>query len=251
MGSSDTSLAGRVALVTGASRGIGRGVAVRLAAAGADVSGSFLSRADEADAVRRDIEATGRRAVMVQADVASRADVRRHVGATLATLGRLDVVVVNAGILQQRPFRELTDDDLDRMLAVNLKGPLVVCQEVMDHVAPGGSIILIGSIGGQVGGTLAVHYAATKAAIVGLARSMARLLAPHVRVNCVAPGLVETEMTAGEIASEGGQAKLRQIPLQRAGLAAEIAESVLFLASDASSYITGHTLNVNGGLYLG
>lgn len=251
MGGSNTLLGGRVALVTGASRGIGRAVAVRLASAGADVSGSFLNSVDEAQVTRTAIEATGRRAVMVRSDTTSRSAVRDHLEMTVHAFGRLDVVVINAGILQQRPFRELTDEDLDRMLAVNLKGPMVLCQEAMDRVAPGGCIILIGSIGGQVGGTLAVHYAATKAAIIGLTRSMARLLAPRVRVNCVAPGLVETEMTTGEIASEAGQAKIRQIPLARAGLADEVAESVLFLASDASSYVTGHTLNVNGGLYLG
>lgn len=246
-----TDLTGRVALVTGASRGIGRAVSLRLAAAGADVSGSYLSRAAEAGSLRAEIEAMGRRALIVQADTSERDQVRRHLDETLATLGRLDVLVVNAGLLQQRPFRELTDADLDRMLAVNLKGPMVLCQEAMDRMSPGGAIVLVGSIGGQVGGTLAIHYGATKAALIGLTRSLAKLLAPGVRVNCVAPGLVETEMTAAEIASEGGQAKIRQIPLGRAAKAPEIADCVLFLASDASSYVTGHVLNANGGLYLG
>jgi len=140
-------------------------------------------------------------------------------------------------------------------MATNVKGVFLCCQEVMPVMARqgGGSIVNISSSGGQLGGMLAVHYATSKAAVISLTRSLARVgAADGIRVNCVTPGLILTEMSEKEIHSEAGQQKInQQIPMRRAGLAEEVAAAVAFLASDESSYITGHSINVNGGLYMG
>jgi NAD(P)-dependent dehydrogenase (short-subunit alcohol dehydrogenase family) len=245
-------LEGRVALVTGASRGIGRAIALALAQGGADVLVNYREREDAAAEVVRQIEALGGRASAVRADVTAREQVRAMVSRTVESLGAIDILVNNAGLLQQKPFTEITDEDWDRVLAVNLKGVFVCSQEVLPAMRSRGSgrIVNMASSGGQLGGTLAPHYAASKAGVISLTRSLARLAAPDVAVNCIAPGLIDTEMTQAEMASETGAEKLRQIPLGRIGAAEEVAASVVFLAA-AAPYITGQTINVNGGLYLG
>jgi 3-oxoacyl-[acyl-carrier protein] reductase len=245
-------LEGRVALVTGASRGIGAAVALALAQAGADVAVNYREREAAAAGVVRGIEERGRRAVAVQADVTVSEQVRAMIARVAETLGALDVLVNNAGLLQQKPFAEIAEGEWDRVLAVNLKGVFLCSQEVLPGMLAQGSgrIVNVASSGGQLGGSLAPHYAAAKAGVIGLTRSLARLAAPAVAVNCVAPGLIETEMTSAELASEAGAQKLRQIPLGRPGGAEEVAASVVFLAASAP-YVTGQTLNVNGGLYLG
>lgn len=245
-------LEGRVALVTGASRGIGEAVALALAVAGADVAVSYREReAAAADVVRR-IEGLGRRALAVRADVTIREQVRAMIAHTIETMGAIDILVNNAGLLQQKPFTDITDEDWDRVLAVNLKGVFLCSQEALPAMRSRGSgrIVNMASSGGQLGGPLAPHYAASKAGVISLTRSLARLAAPDVAVNCIAPGLIDTEMTHAEIASEAGAEKLRQIPLGRVGDAEEVAASVVFLAASAP-YVTGQTINVNGGLYLG
>jgi 3-oxoacyl-[acyl-carrier protein] reductase len=245
-------LQGRVALVTGASRGIGEASAYALAQAGADVAVNYRGRAEAAAEVVRRIRQLGRRAVAVQADVTAREQVQAMVSSAVDALGAIDVLVNNAGVLQQKQFVDITDEDWDHVLAVNLKGVFLCSQETLPAMLRQGSgrIINMTSSGGQLGGPLAPHYAAAKAGVIGLTRSLARLGAPSVAVNCVAPGLVDTEMTSAEIASEAGKEKLRQIPLGRVAAPAEVAASVLFLAT-AAPYVTGHTINVNGGLYLG
>ena len=177
------------------------------------------------------------------------------IAATTKAFGRIDLLVNNAGILEQKPFHTITEHDWDTMMAVNLKGVFLCSQEAMLVMARqgGGSIVNISSSGGQLGGMLAVHYAASKAGVISLTRSLARVGAGHrVRVNCVTPGLILTEMSQKEIQSEAGQQKInQQIPMRRAGSVEEVANAVAFLASDESSYITGQTINVNGGLYMG
>jgi 3-oxoacyl-[acyl-carrier protein] reductase len=245
-------LRGRVALVTGASRGIGQAVAGALACAGADVAVNYREREDAAGAVVCQLRELGSRALAVQADVTVREQVRTMVSRTVDTLGAIDILVNNAGLLQQKPFADITDADWDDVLAVNLKGVFLCSQEVLPGMLRRGAgrIVNVASSGGQLGGPLAPHYSAAKAGVIGLTRSLARLAAPDVAVNCVAPGLVETEMTRIEIASDAGTQKLRQIPLGRVAAAEEVAASVVFLAASAP-YITGQTINVNGGLYLG
>ena len=245
-------LAGRVALVTGGGRGIGRAIALALADAGADVAICYRERRDAADAVVTRIQASGRRALAVAADVASREDVRAMVRSTCDRLGGVDVMVNNAGVLQQKPFAEITDADWDHVIDVNLKGTFICSQEVLPVMRSrgGGRIINLASSGAQLGGTLAVHYAASKAGVISLTRSLARIAAPAVTVNCIAAGLIDTEMSAHEIASADGAEKLAAIPLRRAGTPEDVAGAAVFLACSAD-YVTGQTINVNGGLYLG
>jgi NAD(P)-dependent dehydrogenase (short-subunit alcohol dehydrogenase family) len=245
-------LSGRVALVTGGARGIGRATALALADAGADVVVGYRERSDAAAATVAEIEALGAGALAVRGDVAVRDDVRNVISATRDWRGRIDILVNNAGVLQQKPFSEITDTDWDQALSVNLKGAFICSQEVLPLMRGGGGgrIVNIASSGGQLGGPLAVHYSASKAGLISLTRSLARIAAPSVIVNCIAAGLIDTEMTQSELASDEGRDKLTQIPLARPGKPAEVAAAVLFLASSAS-YVTGQTINVNGGLYLG
>jgi 3-oxoacyl-[acyl-carrier protein] reductase len=245
-------LQGRVALVTGASRGIGEAVAYALAQAGADVAVSYHERKEAATGVVRRVEGEGRRALAVQADVTVREQVHAMFVHTTETLGEIDILVNNAGMLQQKPFAEITEEDWDRVLDVNLKGVFLCAQQALVSMLSrdAGRIVNMASSGGQLGGPLAPHYSAAKAGVISLTRSLARLAAPHVAVNCIAPGLIDTEMAGAEVASEAGAQKLRQIPLARLGAVEEVAASVVFLAASAP-YVTGHTINVNGGLYLG
>lgn len=245
-------LQGRTALVTGAGRGVGRAIALALAAEGANVVVNYRERARAAEDVAREIEAMGAAALAVQADVARREQVRALIAVTLRTFAGLDILVNNAGLLRQKPFARITDADWDDALAVNLKGAFLCSQESLDALrrSEHARILNISSSGGQLGGPLAPHYSAAKAGTIALTRSLARLLAPRIAVNCIAPGLIDTDMTQEEIASPEGEQKLAQIPLARVGSPEEVAAAALFLAASAP-YITGHTLNVNGGLYLG
>jgi 3-oxoacyl-[acyl-carrier protein] reductase len=245
-------LAGRVALVTGGSRGIGRAAALALAAAGADVAITYRERADAAEEVTAAIAALGRRALSVRADLGPGAEATRVIDEVSAGLGPVDVLVNNAGVLEQKPFEQVTEADLDRALAVNLKAVFLLSQAVMGPMRERGwgRIVNVASSGGQLGGPLAVHYSASKAGVIGLTRSLARVGAPQVAVNCVSPGLIETEMTETEIASPAGRQKLDRIPLGRVGTPDDVAATIAYLAA-AAPYVTGQTLNVNGGLYLG
>ncbi len=245
-------LQGRVALVTGGSRGIGRAAALVLAEAGADVAITYRERADAAEEVVAAIGALGRRALSLRAELGPGAEATRVIDEVTAGLGPVDVLVNNAGVLEQKPFEEITEADLDLALAVNLKAVFLLSQAVIGSMRERGwgRIVNVASSGGQLGGPLAVHYSASKAGVIGLTRSLARVGAPHVAVNCVSPGLIETEMTEPEIASPAGQDKLRQVPLGRAGQPDEVAAAIVYLAT-AAPYVTGQTLNVNGGLYLG
>jgi 3-oxoacyl-[acyl-carrier protein] reductase len=244
---------GRVALITGSSRGIGRAIALQLAGAGVDLVVTYHERGQAATAVVAEARAIGVRALSVPLDVSSRTSIRDACAAAIAEFGAVDILVNSAGILEQKPFAMITDDDWDRTMAVNLRGAFACAQELLPDMKQRGwgRIVNVASSGGQLGGTLAVHYATSKAGIIGLTRSLARLGSPEVLVNCVAPGLIDTEMTADEIASEAGREKVRAIPAGRPGLAKEVAGAVAYLTSDAAAYVTGQTINVNGGLYFG
>jgi 3-oxoacyl-[acyl-carrier protein] reductase len=245
----------KTAIITGGGRGIGRAITLALAQRKIDVVVTYLTRRDVCEQTAADVRAAGCEALVVQADVTQRESVRRLVSTVTEKFGRIDILVNNAGILQQKPFNTITDEDWDTMLVTNLKSVFLCSQEIMPVMARqgGGAIINISSSGGQLGGMLAVHYAVSKAGVISLTRSLARVGAPdRIRVNCVTPGLIETEMSEKEIRSEVGQQKIsREIPLRRAGLAAEVAGAVVFLATDESAYITGQSINVNGGLYMG
>lgn len=240
------------AFVTGGGRGIGRATALALAKAGWDVGITW--RMDEqsanktVDAIRR----TGQEAFSVRLLLGERASARGAVRMVTEEFGGLALLVNNAGMLVQKPWRTITDAEWDETMSVNLRGTFQLCQEAFPLLEKSsGSIVNMTSVGGQTGGILAIHYAASKAAVIGLTRSLARLGAPRVRVNAVAPGLIETEMTAAEIASDAAPGKLKQILLGRVGTPEEVADAIVFLASPAAAYITGQIIGVNGGSHFG
>jgi 3-oxoacyl-[acyl-carrier protein] reductase len=249
---SSFSLQGRSAFVTGGSRGIGRAIALDLAEAGAAVALSYRERRAEADAVVHDIESKGGRAVALQMDVMDRASVEAAARDVKGALGSISILVNNAGINKPTDFDKVTDSDWDEIVSTNLKGPFVVSQVFLPQLAESGhgSIVHIGSVSGQYGGPRTAHYAASKAGLISLAQVIARFGAPHgVRSNTVAAGLIVSDMADAGMAAASVQKAAENILLKRLGTTREVADAVVFLASDASSYITAQTLNVNGGLY--
>ncbi len=245
------SLAGKCAVVTGGSRGLGAAIAVGLAEAGADVLLTYRERADDAKTVARQIEIQGRRALAVAMDVTNRASVEDAAGQARA-FGPISILVNNAGINKPTDFDQISEEDWGAILDTNLKGPFRVAQIFLPLLkqAGGGSIIHIGSVSGQYGGPRTAHYAASKAGLISLGQVIARFGAAHnIRSNTVAAGLIASEMAAAGMAAASVQKAAEGIILKRMGTPQEVADAVVFLASDASSYITAQTLNVNGGLY--
>lgn len=244
----------RVALVTGGSRGLGRAIATTLAARGHAVALTYATHEQEGRAVADEIGRNGGRAIAVRLLAEDRASISRAADEVRSTLGAITVLVNNAAIAQEKPFLELTDADWDRMLAVNLRGPFACAQEVLPEMLKQGRgrIVNISSVGGQWGGMLQVHYACAKAGLNNLTRSLAKLYsAQGVTTNTVAAGLVATEMIANELETEAGKEKVRNIPVGRIATPEDIAHVVAYLVSDDASYITGQTINANGGMYFG
>jgi 3-oxoacyl-[acyl-carrier protein] reductase len=245
------SLAGKNAVVTGASRGIGRAIAQGLAEAGADVVLTYREKRAEAEKVAAEIAATGRRALALQMDVTDRASVTAA-AKDARGFGPISILVNNAGINKPTDFDQVSDEDWDWILSTNLKGPFLCAQVFLPLLAEagGGAIVHIGSVSGQYGGPRTAHYAASKAGLISLAQVIARFGAAHgVRSNTVAAGLIASDMAAAGMVAASVQKAAEGIVLKRLGSAREVADAVVFLASDASSYITAQTLNVNGGLY--
>jgi len=246
------SLAGRTAVVTGGSRGIGRAIAVGLAEAGADVVLTYRERAKEADQVAREIAAIGRRAFAVEMDVTDRASVEKAARFASEKLDSVDVLVNNAGVNKPADLDRIDDTDWDFVLSTNLKGPFVCAQTFLPLLARSGrgSIVHIGSVSGQYGGPRTAHYAASKAGLISLGQVIARFGAEHgVRSNTIAAGLIASDMADAGMTSPAVRQASQSILLKRFGTAREVADAVVFLASDAASYITAQTINVNGGLY--
>ena len=244
------SLAGKVALVTGASRGIGRATAKRLGEQGAIVIAA--ARGDHADETARELTGAGYAAEAVSLDVTDAAAVERLPGEILARHGRLDIVVSNAGIARDQLLMRMKREDWDAVLATNLTATFALAQAVMRPMLKqrGGRIIAIGSVVGQTGNAGQTNYAASKAGLIGFAKALAREVASRgITVNVVAPGLIDTDMTKA-IAEKAQAGWAGQIPLARLGTVDDVAAAVCFLASDEASYITGHVLAVNGGMYM-
>jgi NAD(P)-dependent dehydrogenase (short-subunit alcohol dehydrogenase family) len=245
------SLAGKCAVVTGGSRGIGAAIALGLAQAGADVLLTYREKHAEAQAVAHQITALGRRALAVQMDVTHRLQVEQAAEQARA-FGPVQILVNNAGINKPTDFDHVTDADWDMIVDANLKGPFVVSQVFLPLLkeAGGGAITHIGSVSGQYGGPRTAHYAASKAGLISLAQVIARFGAQHnVRSNTVAAGIIASEMAQAGMASAAVQKAAETIILKRMGRPEEVADAVVFLSSDAASYVTAQTLNVNGGLY--
>jgi len=247
-------LSGRVALVTGASRGLGRAAALALARAGASVAVNYRSNRAAALATTRLCRAAGSDSHPFRADVASSTQVGRMFQQVLARYGRLDILVANAGIWNEAAIDRMTDACLDEMLDTNLRGVFFCCREAARRMKRQGSgrIVLVSSTAGQRGEAFHSHYAATKGALISLTKSLAPELAAHnVLVNCVAPGWFDTDMSVPTMEQPASRrAVLATIPLGRVGRPDEFAGAVLFLASDLSTFVTGEILNVNGGAVL-
>jgi NAD(P)-dependent dehydrogenase (short-subunit alcohol dehydrogenase family) len=238
----------KLALVTGAGSGIGKAAAIALLDAGYLVACGYNANRAGAEAIRH------AHAWAVKIDIASRASVKRAIAGAKKHFGRdIDIVVNNAALAQEKPFETLTDADWDRMLAVNLRGAFIVAQETLPamQARKWGRIINITSIGGQWGGMRQVHYAAAKAGLINLTHSLARLYsADGITANAVSPGLVATDMIRKELKSKAGKQKAAQIPAGRIAEPEEIAAGIVYLASDAAAYVTGQTLNINGGMLM-
>lgn len=245
-------LAGKVALVTGGSRGIGEAISLVLARAGASVALTYRERQGAAQEVANQIVLSGGQAIALQMDVRDRMAVRAAIAAAETHFGGLDILVNNAGINKPTDFDQITEEDWDEILAVNLKGPFICAQEALPALRRrgSGSIINIGSVSGQYGGPRTAHYAASKAGLISLGQVIARFGAKYnIRCNTVAAGLIASEMAVAGMQAGTVSTVAESIVLGRLGTPEEVAQAVVFLASDASSYITAQTINVNGGLY--
>lgn len=247
MSTNTKKLSGRVALVTGGSRSIGAAIAKRLANDGAAVALTYSSSPDKAEEVVRAIQAADGRALAIRADAVDAAAVKAAVAETVKTFGRLDILVNNAGIAVLAPIDEISMEDFDRLVAVNVKSVFVASQEAARHMGEGGRIIMIGSINSDhmpfVGGSV---YALSKAAVAGFTRGLARDLGPRgITVNNIQPGPVDTEMNPASGPFAESLKKLMAIP--RYGHSDEIAGMVSYLASDEAGFITGASLKIDGG----
>ena len=246
-------LAGKRALVTGAQQGIGRAVALALADAGADVAINWLDDRAAAEAVAGEVRAKGRKACLVQGSVGSFTEVARIVAEAHATLSGIDVLVNNAGVFPRSPFLELAEAEWDQVLGVNLKGSFLVAQaaaRTMVKDGRKGAIVNLASSAVR-GHPLGVHYSASKAGIIGMTRAIALALAPHgIRVNAIAPGITDTAQPRYQYSEAEMQEQSRLVPLGAMAKSSDIADIILFLASDASRFITGEVVHANGGLYM-
>ncbi|MFP5277182.1 MAG: SDR family NAD(P)-dependent oxidoreductase [Acidobacteriota bacterium] len=245
-GSTNFSLAGKTALVTGGARRIGRGIALALARSGANVAITYRNSGQEADLTLRELESLGVAARALECDVRSEASVIAVVEAAVEAFGRLDVLINNAAVFASTPLDQITLDEWDSVFATNARGPFLVARAALPHLnAAQGRIINLGSLGGQRPWPGHAHYCSSKAALHMLTQAMARSFAPRVSVNCVAPGWIEFEDQAGERAVHFAE----KTPMRRNGTAADVAEAVLFFAA-GPSFITGQILTVDGGLGL-
>jgi 3-oxoacyl-[acyl-carrier protein] reductase len=243
-------LSGKVALVTGASRGIGAGIALKLAASGAAVGVNYAGSSDAAQQVVDRITEQGGRAVALQADVSDSGAATDLVAAVIDQLGGLDVVVNNAGITRDGLMMRMSDEDWAAVIATNLTGVFNVTRAATRHLMKqrSGSIVNIASVVGITGNTGQANYSAAKAGVIGLTRTVARELASRgVRANAIAPGFIETDMTAS-LSDSIRESTVAQIALGRFGAVEDVACAVAFLASDDAAYITGQTLAVDGGM---
>jgi len=245
-------LTGKVALVTGASRGIGRAIALHLAEAGADVAVNYAGNGQAAEEVVRQIEALGRKAFKCQADVGIAEQAEELVNQVVETFGKIDILVNNAGITRDNLLMRMKEDEFDQVIRTNLKGVFNCIKAATRPMMKqrSGRIINISSVVGTIGNVGQANYVAAKAGVIGLTKAAARELASRgITVNCVAPGFIETDMT-GVLPEDLRKQLLAQIPLSRFGQPEEIAKAVRFLASDDASYMTGQTIHIDGGMYM-
>ncbi|SDZ95462.1 3-oxoacyl-[acyl-carrier-protein] reductase [Selenomonas ruminantium] len=245
-------LDGKVALVTGASRGIGRAIALKLAAEGAKVAINYAGNTAKAEEVKAEIEKNGGQAILVQADVADSTAVEAMVNATVEAFGQIDILVNNAGITRDGLMMRMKDEDFDAVINTNLKG-VFYCTKLVSKLMMkkrSGRIINMASVVGLMGNAGQTNYAAAKAGVIGFSKSAAKELAARgITVNMVAPGFIDTDMTAA-MTDKAKEMTLTGIPLNRMGTPEDVANAVAFLVSDNASYITGQVINVDGGMVM-
>ena len=245
-------LKGKKAMITGASRGIGRTVAIKLAEAGADIAFTYKTSDIEANKTKAAIRALGQECLIYKADVRDRIAMAQIFGAMDSHWGSLDILVNNAGINIPTDFDKILDEDWDEILSVNLKGPFICTQMALPLLGKSGnaSVINIGSVSGQYGGPRTAHYAASKAGLISLSQVIARFGANRgIRSNTIAAGIIASEMGSAGISAPSVAKAAENILLGRLGDFEDVALAAVFLASDDSKYITAQTINVNGGLY--
>lgn len=246
-------LSGKSAVITGASRGIGRATALRFAEAGANVAVNYLNSEEEAESVVRECRELGVKAIAVQADVAYPAETQRLIDTAVSEFGGVEIVVANAGIWEGDPVEDMAEELWDRVVDANLKGTWSICRAAIPNLKSngGGSIIIVSSTAGQRGEAGYSNYAASKGGQIAFTKALANELAPKIRVNAVAPGWVDTGLNDDVFCDPAFVKRVVEgIPLRRVATADDIALSIVFLASDWSRHITGEILNINGGAVL-
>jgi 3-oxoacyl-[acyl-carrier protein] reductase len=244
-------LSGKVALVTGAAQGIGKAIAMLLARNGADVVVSDINL-EKAQETTNEIQGMGRRSFAIKVNVADLKDVERMVEAIVEQFGRIDILVNNAGITRDRLILRMTEEDWDAVLDVNLKGTFNCTKAAIRYMSKqkSGKIVSIASVSGEMGNPGQANYAASKAGVIGFTKTIAREFAGRgINVNAIAPGYIQTPMTDA-VPEKAKEELKRMIPMERLGKPEDVAQAVLFLVSENSSYITGQVLNVNGGIYM-
>ena len=244
-------LKGKVALVTGAAQGIGKAVTLLLARHGADVIVADINM-EKAEETAREVQAMGQQAVAVKLDVTRLQEVEATVETALQKFGKIDILINNAGIARDKLILRMTEEDWDAVLGVNLKGTFNCTKAVIKHMSKqrSGKIVNIASVVGEMGNPGQANYAASKAGVIGLTKTIAREFAQRgINVNAIAPGYIQTPMTDA-LPEKAKEELKRMIPMERLGQAEDVAQAVLFLVSEASSYITGNVLKVNGGIYM-
>ncbi|MCJ7704569.1 MAG: 3-oxoacyl-[acyl-carrier-protein] reductase [Desulfobacterales bacterium] len=244
-------LPGKVALVTGAAQGIGKAIALLLARNGADVVVSDINL-EKAQETTNEIEGMGRRSFAIKVNVADLKDVEQMVKAIVEQFGRIDILVNNAGITRDRLILRMTEEDWDAVLDVNLKGTFNCTKAAIRYMSKqkSGKIVSIASVSGEMGNPGQANYAASKAGVIGFTKTIAREFAGRgINVNAIAPGYIQTPMTDA-VPEKAKEELKRMIPMERLGKPEDVAQAVLFLVSENSSYITGQVLNVNGGIYM-
>jgi len=247
-------LKNKIAIVTGSSRGIGKAIAIKLGKKGANVIITYKKQQKMAEMVKNKLLLLGVKAISLQVDISQRKSICYVIKRTLNRFGKIDILINNAAIAQEKPFEKITNEDWDKMMVVNLRGPFAFSQEVLPYMKKQkqGRIVNITSIGGQWGGFNQVHYAAAKAGLINFTRSLAKIYSKYnITTNAVAPGLVLTDMSKKELKTVAGKKKVMDIPINRIADPEEVANIVAFLCSDEASYVTGQTINVNGGMYFG
>ena len=246
-------LQNRVALITGAASGIGKAIALKFASEGANIAIVDINK-QSSEKLASEIEAQGRKVIYVECDVTNETHVNNAVESTVNQLGALHILVNNAGVSPLKPLDEIGLVEWNQVLAINLTGPFLFIKATFPHIIKAGNlgrVINIGSLAGQIGGiAVGLHYTASKGGIMSVSKQLAKLLAPYkATVNSIAPGTTDTPLVQAW-PEETRQALIKQIPLGRLGLPEDVANVALFIASDEAQFITGTTINVNGGMYI-